>query len=342
MAIASQNNNSTKLIGIYKKFLENLKLVIDKLKILRKLLSEVEKALMISKRLNDMVNDLYNLLVATDLSLLAMSNIPYVGPVAKAVQKVVSQIKKVVKQAKSKINQLERKIKPHREKIRKFGLYIDKILKPLIEIQRFVTKEEQLLSTTYESTDGLPDSRYKNISLDKLHSTSDKLNGLLVAPMEIINKVTQLLSATDAIVKEIDKLCALITTIIKPIIKMMDELDRVTGVLKSLSKALAKKVTVNLGFFKFSLSIEKVLNAAGNIPGLSVLTKLATKILKPILNALGLKVDKIPGLDGGVGNLGKVLGNLNMVEKLKNSMMEQFAVLTTKEKPQTTFKKIDA
>lgn len=342
MSALTHANNSTKLIGIYKKFLSNLGFLIKQLKLLRKMLFNVEKALLISKRLNDKLNDLYDMLVATNISLLAMSGIPYVGPVAKVVQKVVAKIKKVVQQAKTKVNKLERKIKPHREKIRKFRGYIDKILKPLLEIERFIQKEEKCLSATYESNKDLPDSRYKNISLDKLHRTSAQLNAILVAPLSIIAKVTDLLKETKALLREVNKLCDLVNAVIEPIVKMMDELDRVTGVLKSLSKALKKKVSVNLIFYRFSLSIEKVLNAAGNIPGLSVLTKLATNILKPILNSLGLKVDNIPGLGGGVDNLGAILGKLNVIEKIKHNMMEQFETLTGKEKPQNTFKGINA
>ena len=123
---------------------------------------------------------------------------------------------------------------------------------------------------------------------------------------------------------------------------MMDELDRVTGVLKKLSKALTKKISIRLGFISFSLSIEKILNATGSIPGLSLLTKLATKVLDPILKVLGLKVDSIPGLGGGVGNLGKVFGKLNVLDKLKQSITKEFTALTTQENPQETFKKIDA
>ncbi|MDO5970499.1 hypothetical protein Q4Q35_11845 [Flavivirga aquimarina] len=340
--IHTKNNNSTKLIRVYNTFLSNLKQLIDILKNLRDMLFKAEKALLISKKLSDKLNELYALLVATDISLLAMSNIPYVGAVAKVVQKVVTQIKKVVEQAKTKVNRLEQKIKPHREKVKKFGEYIDKILKPLLKIQQFITKEEQLLSATYQANDGLPASRYKDISLDKLHKTSDKLNSILAVPIGIIDKVNKLLATTQDIVKEIQKLCGLISKVIQPIIAMMDELDRVTGVLKKLSKVLTKKISIKLGFFSISMSIEKILNATGSIPGLSILTKIATKILKPILSALGLRVDSIPGLDGGVGNLGKVFGKLNVLDKLKQAITKQFATLTIQENPQGTFKNVNA
>lgn len=340
--IATQQNNSTELIQVYKKFLANLKFLLDQLKTLRTMLFQVERTLLISKKLSDKLNELYILLLSVDATLMAMMPIPYVGAVAKVVQKVVSKLKKVVKQAKDKVNRIERRIKPHREKIAKFRGYIDKIIKPLVQIQKFITIEEKLLSITYDSTTNLPSSRYKNISLAKLHSTSDILNKILVPPMKLVNKISKLLSSIKDIVKEIEKLCALISKIISPIVKMMGELDRVTGVLKGLGKALSKKLTINLGFFKFSLSIEKILNAAGNIPGLSLLTKMATKILKPILSALGLKIDSIPGLGGGVGNLGKVLDKLNLAEKLKKTMTEDFSALTSQENPQGTFKQVNA
>lgn len=245
MTTSQQNNNSTRLIQVYKKFLSNLSSLLKLLKTLRDMLFKVEKTLLISKKLSDKLNQLYTLLLTIDTTLMAMTPIPYVGAVAKVIQKVVSQIKKVIKQAKTKVNKLESKIKPHREKIAKFRTYIDKILKPLIQIESFMTKEEKLLSTTYNSTSNLPDSRYKNVSLDRLHSTSNKLSAILVPPIEIVNKVTDLLSVTQGIVKEIEKLCSLISKVISPIIKIMKELDRVTGVLKSLGKALTKKLTIN-------------------------------------------------------------------------------------------------
>lgn len=338
----AQNNNSTQLIQVYQKFLGNLRALLNTLKKLREMLFKVEKTLLISKKLSDKLDELYILLLSVETTLMAMTPIPYVGAVAKVVHKVVSQIKRVVKPAKTKVNKIESKIKPHRRKIAKFRGYIDKILKPLTKIERFITNEEKMLSTTYNSTSSLPDSRYKNVSLDRLHNTSNTLNKILVPPIEIVNKVTGLLSSTQGIIKEVEKLCSLISKVISPIVKMMDELDRVTGVLKNLSKALQKSLTINLGFFKFSLSIEKILNAAGNIPGISILTKMATKILKPILGALGLKVDKIPGLGGGVGNLGQVLGKLDVMEKIKKNIMGQFGVLTSNENPQTTFKKVNA
>lgn len=339
--ITSQNNKSTQLIRIYQKFLSDLRALIRLLKKLKDTLLQVEEALLISKKVSDKLDELYVLLLTVDTTLMAMTPIPYVGTVAKVVQKVVAKIKKVVYKAKTKVNKIERKIKPHREKLAKFRGYIDKTLKPLLKMESFIAGESKLHGTTYETTKNLPDSRYKNLSMDRLHSTSETLQSMLAAPMELVARIIDLLSKTQELIKQVEKLCSLISKVIKPIVKMIDELDRVTGGLKKLGKVLTKTLTVNLLFTKISLSIEKILNSAGNIPGINILTKMATKILRPILGSLGLKVTNIPGLGGGVGNLTEALRKLDVMEKLKESAQEQFTVLTSKESPETNFKSVN-
>ena len=68
---------------------------------------------------------------------------------------------------------------------------------------------------------------------------------------------------------------------------------------------------------------------------------MAEEILAPILGSLGLKVVKIPGLEGGVSDLKKVSKKLDVIDGLKKSVQEQLTALTTKENPQTNFKSID-
>lgn len=314
----------------------NLKELIERFKSLQKILEDLEETLMISKKLADKLSELYTLLVITEKALMALSCVPYVGPVAKVAKQVVTQIKNVVKQAKTRVNDLEKKIKPHRKKISKFKEDIDKIVNKLSKVDDFVKKDNQLVSTAHIMSSALPTSRYKNVSQKRLNYASKLQNKILIVPDEILEQINKLLSATDSIIEVIEKLCDIINLVFKPIIDVIDELDRLLVVVNQINKVMDKKINV---VFK-RISVKDILELLDN-PLLAGPKKIVENLLEPLLKELGLSMDNIPGLGESVGSLGKVFENLNKMDKLKTTMMESVSLFTGDQNPQKTFKQVD-
>ena len=338
----SKNNNKTvQLLDTYQKFMSDIDKLVSIQKKLKDILFQLEQSLLISRRLLNKLNKLYTLVFAANAILLALSPIPYVGAVAKPLQKIVGKIKSLVSEARNRVKRIENKIKPHRKKLAEFREYITQMIQPIVKVENFITEEKKLLNISYEANKNLPKSRYKNLLLDRLNNTSGVLDGMMTTPMELISNATNTLSEIQILTKQIDELCDLVATVIKPVVEMTDELDRVTGNLKNLNTELDRTLTVNLGVTRSSLSIGGILKSASGTPGINLLIKMAEEILAPILGSLGLKVVKIPGLEGRVSDLEKVSEKLDVIDGLKKSVQEQLTALTTKENPQTNFKSID-
>lgn len=321
---------------------ENLLKLIKRFQSLKNTLEDLEETLMISKKLADKLGELQILLLITEKALQALSSLPIIGPVIKIAQKVVAQLKNIVKQAKSRVDDLEKKIKPHREKIAKFRIHIDKIVRNLTKVDGFVKKDKQLISVAHMMTSALPESRYKNVSQNRLNFASNLQNKILIIPNEILEQVNNLLSATDSIIETIEKLCKIINQVFKPIIILMDELDRILLGVKDINHILQKKLTVNLLIKKITVTVKEIIMIYLSNPFFYMAKIMIEKMLSTVLKKMAMKVDSIPGLGQSVGSLGKVFGKLNDMEKLKKEMIKALNQLSGDKNPQQTFKQIDA
>lgn len=329
------------LIGNIRNLDANLEELISRFKTMTNSLEETENTLLISKQLYDKLDELYIYLGVTDTALSDLSNLPYVAPLAKVSAKAVTQIMEIVIRAKTRAGDLETKIKAHREKLKKFRDYIDKTVKTLNTVEEFIKKEGQLVDATHKMNTKLPESRYKNLSQERLNNSSELQIELLIVPNKVVDKANELLPKINSIISEIEKLCETAEKVFEPIHDILNEMNRIVGITKDINKALQKVLSINFVGGKTVLIIKNILTATGIIPSINSLTISAVEILEPLLKNLGVKFDKITGLDLSLENLEKVFYKLNRIEKLKNKIKSVIAIFINDHNPQKTFEQLE-
>lgn len=296
-------------------------------------LDQVHKLLVIPKKINNDINELYDLLVALSLALDALSDIPFVGPEARTINFEIKAVIDFMKPIKQEVNRIESEIRPYDNKIIKIEKYIQDILKPLNEVDQYLNQQESLLSSSLSNTSNLNHGVYKHHLTENLNGLSGDIIQIMKIPVELLEKITVFIGDITHLMKEGAKVAKMIEKVAKPILIMSTELDRIGGVIKAIKKALEKKLTINLGLLHFSFSIESILKGLEDIPGLSELTAIAKDILKPILKKLFLGVKGIPGMNQTCGQFDQLIKKLTRMETIFNQIEEKFTSLFTNQSP---------
>lgn len=329
------------IIGNIRNLDSNMEELIRRFKSMSDRLEGVVHVLLISKQLCTKLDELHDCLGATEKALTEFLNEPYIGNVVAVSVKAVVQIKEIVAFAKKRVCDLEIKIKAHREKLEEFKAYIDEIVKVLRAVEEFLKKEGQLVDATYKMNNKLPESRYKNLSQERLNNSSELQNELLLLPNKVVDKVNGLLPQINSMISEIVKLCNIAERVFEPIQDIIIEINQIANVTKEINIELQRVLSISYTGGKTEMPVREILSATGIIPGINSLTISTVEILEPLLKKLEVKVDKIPGLDLSLGNLEKVIEKSKYIERLKNEIIRAMIIFINDNNPKKTFEQVE-
>lgn len=313
-----KNNNSLtckltdNLNTIYKK-LEELE---NTLRRVDKLLADTIEALLIPKTLSERLTELDNLLFVTDKVLLALSNVPYVCVVAKAVKTIVQSIKQMVHPIRTNVNQIEKQIRPLRNNLIKIRSYLAKVIPVITFLKEFALEEYKLIFSMNEALVPLKEGRYKKAQQEKLEALSRQLNQILEWPLLFVVTFIDKLNYIAASLNVLLNICGTLKKLISPIEDAIKQFGELGAILSKLNKLLDKKISV--GFF--SASINDILEGVSKIPGLSQMMKIAKRILKKPLNQLKNMVPSVPSLGGLTDNFTNMLNKLNFIKDITGQL----------------------
>jgi archaellum component FlaC len=144
----------------------------------------VYEALLVTRKVDNLLKGLYDLLEAAQLVLKALSKVPYVNAVATPLEQLVGKIKDQVKKIRDRIDQLEKRIEPKRERLKEIGPFARDLLPPIQRLQDFVSHERSLATQADGSIAGQPAGRYKRSGRADLDRLISRLDGLLDTPLK--------------------------------------------------------------------------------------------------------------------------------------------------------------
>ena len=335
------NQHTVSLIGNMRNLDSNLEELIRKFNSLDNTFENTEKTLLISKKFNNEQEELFKVLTKAEIDLSEMLNISYVGAIAKVSHKSIIKIKEEVNQSKTKANELEAIIKSHREKLMKFRVYIEKTIKALITIEKFIKKEGQLVDKTHKMNIQLPESRYKNLSQERLNNSSKLQINLLTVPNKVVDKINGLIPRIELNTSEIEKLCEIVDKVFEPIKKIDTEINRIIEIKDKINEALKKVLSVSYSGGKTTLPIKKITSQKVVTTGINSLTESAVDILEPLLKELLLNTDKIKGIDSCLENLVEIVNKLKNIEQDRKEIKKSISAFIDKNNPQKTFDQVN-
>ncbi len=339
--MANLIQHTISLIGNIKNLDKNLEELIEKFKSQTNTLEETEKRLLISKRICEKLDELFNVLENAETALSGLLNISYVGDVAQESHKSEVKIKEEVDQSKIKANELERKIKTYRDMLAKYRAYIKKTVKALTDIDKFLKKEGQQVDKTHKMNMQLQDSRYKNLSQERLNNSSKLQIKLLKVPNEVVDKVNDLTVKIELNLTEIQELCETAEEVTTPIQEVLSEAKRIVSTVDKINEALNKVLSITYSGGKTALAIKKIITVTEATPGIKDLTVSAVDILEPLLKELLVNTNEITGIDPCLKSLENIVAKLRTIEKHKNEIQKAISTFIDKNNPQETFDQVE-
>ncbi len=276
------------LIAKLKEVHATLQALTAKLKRLDGVLGGTLKASMVTKTIADLVTKLLELLEVVHAALIALSNVPYVNVVAKPLEQVVGRIKDQVRPFENQLEQLENMIQPLRKQLQGLRVSMREIIKPVVQLDDFVTQELAQLRSTDTSTAALPNSRYKRAQQAQLEQLAEKLAGLLDAPKASLLKIQGSLDALDPVLTAITDSCEGLMQNMKLLTDLMGGLEDVQDDADSLDDALNQRISVG----GKPVSVKQLLESAGNLPEgiMKQVTKLLAEPLRQLKQGMDLKL----------------------------------------------------
>ncbi len=333
--------HTVSFIGNIKNLDKNLEELIEKFKSQTTTLEETEKELLISKKISEKLNEVYDVLEKAGNALSGLLNISYVGDVAKESHKSELNIREEIEQPKAKANELERKIRSYRNMLAKYRAYINTTVKALTDTEKFLKKEGQQADKTHKMNTKLPDSRYKNLSQERLNNSSELQIKLLEIPNIVVDKVIDLIAKIESNLFDIQKLCETAEKVTIPIQEVLSEANRIINTVDKINEALNKVLSVTYPGGKTALAIKKIITITEATTGIKDLTISAVDILEPLLKELMVNTVEIAGIGPSLESLEKAVAKLRTIEKDKNEIQSAISNFIDKNNPQETFDQVE-
>ncbi len=295
-------------------------------------LDEILALLSITRRVADLMTRLYELLEEAYYGLSALVGIPIVGQVAEALQEVVGTIKNHVQPYKEQIEHLEDSLAPLRKQVEPARDRLGELRAPVEELKAFVTRERGWLSTTNDTVDALPESRYGRCQAVSLDDLANGLGGIVDACLAKTRRARPELEQVFGSLAGVEAACAGLGDSARTI----DELIGQVGDVQDDASTVEDVLNTPIGFAGAETTIGDVLRMVSIIPE-EVLDEIMSELRGPLgalESNLGLELPDLPAL---VSGFRKVLTDLQASKSRIDEATPELAALARDDDVQRAF-----
>ncbi|MBK8261784.1 MAG: hypothetical protein IPK80_10640 [Nannocystis sp.] len=228
------------------------------------------KASLISKKIAELVAQLYDLLAAAHAVLMALGKVPYVNVVAEPLAQVVGKIKDAVRPVKEQLERLESAIAPLRKKLQEALGPLRAVTRPIRQLGEFVANELGQLERAASAASSLPESRFKRAQQARLEEVSEKIAGAIAPTIALLKELRKVFDAMmPEIAAALDASRGLVEAA-RLITDLIGDVEEVSEDASSLNSLLDQKIVGDQ-------TARQIVSMIGGIP---------EELMKPVMDAL--------------------------------------------------------
>lgn len=255
----------------------------------------------------------------TESTLRVFSIIPTVGVVTTTLARTVNMAQKPIGSMDEKFTRIEKPvITPTKKVVEKTQVVVNKT-------KTTMEKTDAVIKTTEAYTLKFSDCAAQVIEERKFKEAEkaiDEINKGLVKTNKSLADVNQGFSKVDNGIKSIANISGTVNKVENGMKDVAQVLDKIGPIVNDLKSALQKKFTLNLGFKKFTFSVEKILTGMPKEVKMimGAFEDLAMKALNPILKQFNIKIPSIPGYSDLSKQLDNMKGYYDSINSEYNSI----------------------